>query len=177
MTQYFKADSLEVKLEGTLHEVAAPLLQTLARWYNDAYDSYDLGKIIFDEDKIPLTNAIPRDAFYKNYGTIIDHWQYVGSFESYLTVFKMIFGPESVILFERPAPGCLGMNITTKRTNVFKWITSRYARHAARIVDHSGAQLVFRQLLGINDFFEVQAVLNSLNPAGIYLSVNFEIQE
>lgn len=177
MTQHFKGDSLEVKLAGTFDAVINPLLQELTRWYNDAYESYDLGKIIFDEDKIPLTNAIPRDAFYKNYGTILERWQYVGSFESYLTVFKMIFGPDSVILFERPAPGCLNMSISTQRTSVFKWVTSRYAKRAARIVDHAGAQLVLRQLLGINDFFEVQAVLNSLNPAGIYLTVNFEIKE
>lgn len=170
--KYFKGEDLEIKLEGSISQVFTKLHGELTEWFNKAYESAGLGGIIYDNKLAPITAALALDIFIKNYGEIIKNWQYTGTFESYLYVFMKIFGPETTIQFERLAPGALKINITTLQTTLFKWLTKLAGDY---ITTRDGDYINLRSLTGIGDFYEVQGVLESLVPAGIYVLVDFHL--
>ena len=169
--QYFKGDDVEIKLSGSAQAVLENLQTELTAWFNDAYNSAGLGAILYDRNLVPLSQTIARDVFIKNYGEILRRWEYVGSFESYLYVFMQIFGPQTQITFEKLAPGALKIYIVTDQTGFINWLTQQ----GQEIRTQSGQPLMFKQVLGIENFYEVQGVLDSLNPAGIYLEVDFRL--
>ena len=169
--QYFKGDDVEIKLSGSAQAVFQNLQTELTAWFNDAYNSAGLGAILYDNNLVPLSQTIARDVFIKNYGEILRRWEYVGSFESYLYVFMQIFGPDTQITFEKLAPGALKIYIVTDQTGFINWLTQQ----GQEIRTQSGQPLMFKQVLGIENFYEVQGVLDSLNPAGIYLEVDFRL--
>lgn len=169
--QYFKGDDIEIKLSGSARAVFENLQAELTAWFNDAYNSAGLGAILYDRNLVPLSQTIARDVFIKNYGEILRRWEYVGSFESYLYVFMQIFGPQTQITFEKLAPGALKIYIVTDQTGFINWLTQQ----GQEIRTQSGQPLMFKQVLGIENFYEVQGVLDSLNPAGIYLEVDFRL--
>ncbi len=172
MAQYFKGDDVELKICGAANEVFARLLADMSAWFHDAYNSAGLGKILYDDGLVPLSKSVARDIFIKNYGAILRYWEYVGSFESYLFVFMQIFGPQTQITFERLAPGALKINISTNQHGMAKWLTKIKGDY---ISTRNGDNINLLALTGIGDFYEVHAVLDSLNPAGIYLVVNFKL--
>lgn len=172
MPQCFKGDDLEIKVSGAANEVFRTLFADMTAWFNGAYTSAGLGAILYDDNRVPLSRNIARDIFIKNYGEILRRWEYVGSFESYLFVFTQIFGPSTVITFERLAPGALKINITTNQMDLFKWLDKLGGNY---ISTHAGQNINLRTLSGIGNFYEVQSVLDSLNPAGFYLSVDFKL--
>lgn len=169
--QYFKGDDVEIKLSGSAQAVFQNLQTELTAWFNDAYNSAGLGAILYDRNLVPLSQTIARDVFIKNYGEILRRWEYVGSFESYLYVFMQIFGPKTQITFERLRPGALKIYIVTDQTGFINWLSQK----AQEIRTQSGQPLMFKQVLGIENFYEVQGVLDSLNPAGIHLEVDFRL--
>lgn len=169
--QYFKGDDVEIKLSGSAQAVFQNLQTELTAWFNDAYNSAGLGAILYDRNLVPLSQTIARDVFIKNYGEILRRWEYVGSFESYLYVFMQIFGPKTQINFERLRPGALKIYIVTDQTGFINWLTQQ----GQEIRTQSGQPLMFKQVLGIENFYEVQGVLDSLNPAGIHLEVDFRL--
>lgn len=169
--QYFKGDDIEIKLSGSAQAVFENLQAELTAWFNDAYDGAGLGAILYDNNLVPLSQTIARDVFIKNYGEILRRWEYVGSFESYLYVFMQIFGPQTQITFEKLAPGALKIYIVTDQTGFINWLTQQ----GQEIRTQSGQPLMFKQVLGIENFYEVQGVLDSLNPAGIYLEVDLRL--
>lgn len=169
--QYFKGDDVEIKLSGSAQAVFQNLQTELTAWFNDAYNSAGLGAILYDNNLVPLSQTIARDVFIKNYGEILRRWEYVGSFESYLYVFMQIFGPQTQITFEKLAPGALKIYIVTDQTGFINWLTQQ----GQEVRTQSGQPLMFKQVLGIENFYEVQGVLDSLNPAGIYLEVDFRL--
>lgn len=181
MAQYFKGDELELKIEGAAKPVFDRLFTELKAWFDGAYSSAGLGEVLYDNNLVPLTRAVARDIFIKNYGQILEKWEYVGSFESYIYVFTQIFGPGTVITFNRLAPGALEINITAQQTQLFAWLANLQAsqsgqEEASYITDNGGRRIALRTVVGIGDFYEVQSVLDSLNPAGIFLRVNFTLQ-
>lgn len=169
--QYFKGDDVEIKISGSAQVVFQDLQTELTAWFNDAYNSAGLGAILYDRNLVPLSQTIARDVFIKNYGEILRRWEYVGSFESYLFVFMQIFGPKTQITFEKLAPGALKIYIVTDQTGFINWLSQK----AQEIRTQSGQPLMFKQILGIENFYEVQGVLDSLNPAGIHLEVDLRL--
>lgn len=181
MVQHFKGDELELKIEGAAKPVFDQLFAELKAWFDGAYASAGLGAVLYDNNLVPLTRAVARDIFIKNYGQILEKWQYVGSFESYIYVFTQIFGPSTQISFTRISPGALEINITAKQTELFAWLANKDdsqsgQEEAAYITDNDGNRIALRTVVGIGNFYEVQSVLDSLNPAGIFLRVNFTLQ-
>lgn len=172
MPQNFKGDKLELQLSGSAGEVFTKLQTDMTAWFKNANDDTGLGGIIYDNNLVPLTRSVARDIFIKNFGEILRRWEYVGSFESYLFVFMQIFGPNTVINFKRLAPGALQINITTNQIALFKWLDKIGGSYVST---HLGQNINLRTVTGIGDFYEVQSVLDSLNPAGIYLRVNFTL--
>ncbi|MGB2579397.1 hypothetical protein AAIR98_001316 [Elusimicrobium simillimum] len=180
MTQFFYKDNVELKFYGAAEDVFSKLKDELSLWFEKAYSDEQFGGVLYDNAVTPLTGVVARDIFVKHFNQIFEMWRYGGTFESYLYVFRHIFGEESQITFERAAPAHLKINIVSSKTGYFEWIVNKKVDN--NIVD-SGAiverkdslPVFFQQQLGITDFREVQGILNSLNPSGIFLEVDFSL--
>lgn len=173
--EFFKGDDIELKFYGSCEDVFKRMGESLQNLYEQAYNTYKLGEIIYDNKLAYIVEVIPRDIFIRNFNQIFDMWSLGGNYESYIYIFKQIFGPDTDISFERLRPGALKINIETDRNSVFAWIDNFAKRR--RIKTREGKQILLRQGLGINDFYQVEGVLNSLKPAGIFLQVNLIIRE
>ncbi len=175
MPQPFKGDELELKISGAARVVMAQLFADLTNWFNQAYNSTGLGAILYDNNLTPLTKSIARDIFIKNYGEILRRWEYLGSFDSYYYVLQQVFGAETEITFAKLAPGALKINLIVKQVAFFKFLAR--IGDGAFVGTHEGQNLYFKAAEGITHFYEVQGLLESLTPAGIYLEVDFRLQQ
>lgn len=174
MPQNFKGDAIELKISGAAQQVFAQLLADLTAWFDDAYNSAGLGKILYDNNLTFLTQSISRDIFIKNYGRVLRSWEYLGSFESYYVVLRQIFGPRTQIIFERLSPGALKIDITVQQLDFFKWL-ARVEKGKLVISRANGQNIYLRAALGITHFYEVRGILNSLIPAGIFVEIDFRL--
>ncbi len=174
MPQCFKGDDIELKISGSGSQVFAQLLADITAWFNDAYNSAGLGEILYDNNLTFLTQSISRDIFIKNYGEILRHWEYLGSFESYYIVLRQIFGPSTQVRFERISPGALKIDIAAKQLEFFKWLM-RVGKGRLVISRTNSQNIYLRAAAGITHFYEVQGILNSLIPAGIYVEIDFRL--
>ena len=69
--QYFKGDDLEIKVVGSAASVFNNLAQEIANWFEDAYNTQGLGQILYDNNLMPISRAVAKDIFVKNYNKII----------------------------------------------------------------------------------------------------------
>jgi hypothetical protein len=176
--QFFKGDPTEVKMYGIASNLMDLINLSLRTYYNQAYECVSLGEFLYDSKRIPLTNAVKRDIFIGCFKEIIDAWGVCGTFESYLTVFRKIFGEDATIEFVVPAPGRLQVNVESAGTQGYNFIAREIVGGAYiyyDIVDYDGDNVLFENPFGIDNQYELERVLFSLAPNGIFTEVSLTI--
>jgi hypothetical protein len=178
MVEYFKGDDNEVKV----YEAAKTILDSISfafdEYYAGVYESGPLGEFLYDEDRVPLTNAVKRDIFITSFVEIFNAWTVCGTFESYITVFKKIFGDDATIEFTVPAAGKLTINITSSGFVTSPLIARRIVSNAYvfdNLVDENGDNVCASTILGIENEYELQKILFTMVPAGIFTTVSLTI--
>lgn len=180
MAQYFKGDATELKYYNS----GAPLLDVLSSekdaFFENAYDCFVLGEVLYDNSLAPLANAIPREIFRTSFSTVFEAFLVAGSFESYITVFKNIFGEDVEITFTVPGPGQLNIDIVAAGVAQSPFI-ARYIQSNAyffdNVVDDEGDQIVFQTILGFESQYELEQMLFEMVPAGIYTEITLTVGE
>lgn len=178
--QFFKGDAKEKKYYNS----AAPVAQALALqkdlFQEDAYNGAGLGDLIYQTERSPLTNAITQEIFRISFKEIFEAFVAVGTFESYITVFKKIFGDDVVITFTVPAPGKLGIDIEAAGVELSEFV-SRYIEDNAYlfdfIVDEDGDNIVFQTVKGFQSQYELEQMLFEMVPAGIFTTISLTLGE
>ncbi len=177
--QYFKGDDTELKFAGA----GAPTLDVLSAqkglFFDEAFSCFVLGELLYDEDRAPLANAIDRDIFRQAFATIFDAFLVAGSFESYLTVFRFIFGDDVEVEFTVPAPGKLQIDITAAGVELSNFV-ARSIVDNAYVYDEvmeivGGDNIAFRTVKGFQTQYEVEQMLFELVPAGIFTEISLSI--
>lgn len=178
MPQYFKGDDLEKKVD----EVFRPLLEGLSTertiFFDEAYNTFTLGEVIWDSGRSPLANAIPRAVFREAFSALFESFTFAGTFESYLTVFRSVFGPDVGVEFEVPAPGKLNINIIAAGVTLSEFVARRIVDDVYvfdEIVDEAGDNIVFQSFKGLESEYELEQMLFEMVPAGIYTQISLTI--
>ncbi len=109
--QYFKGDATEIKMVGCAESILDSLSDEKDAFFEGAYEAEPLGDILWDEKLAPLTNAIKKEFFRTCFQTIFETFVVGGTFESYVDIFKKIFGDQVGVNFTVPAPGKLNIDI------------------------------------------------------------------
>jgi hypothetical protein len=175
---YFKGDDTEQKMFLAAEPILKNIMLSLVQAYEEIYVSYPLGQFIYDEKRVPLTNAIRREVFEYSFMKIFEAWAFSGTFESYLTVFKKIFGEDSVIEFTVPGPGKLNIDIEASGVAISPLIAREVIDNAYvldNIVDDTGDNICVQSVFGIETESELQKMLFSMVPNGIYTEVSLTI--
>jgi hypothetical protein len=176
--QYFKGDVTELKVYNSASTIFDNISRSLNECFDGIYNAVTLGQFLFDEQRMPLTNAIKREVFITCFKQIFEAWSFCGTFESYILVFKKIFGEDATIEFTVPAAGKLQINIDVEgvQTSNFQSrdiVDDDYV--FSNIVDDVGDKILFRTPLGIASQFELETILFSMVPSGIFTEVSLTI--
>ena len=177
--QYFKGDPIEIKFSLS----AGPLLDTVSlqktMFFDQAYSTYLLGDLIYSGFRSPLAKAIKPDIFRASFNEIFEGFITAGSFESYVMVFRKIFGESAEIDFTVPAPGKLIIDIIADELESSN-LTTRYIANnqyvLEAIVDQLGVDNIMLQTIkGFQSEYELEQMLFEMVPAGIYTEINLTL--
>lgn len=178
MAQYFKGDATELKYYNSANPTLTALSSNKDDFYEGAYSAAPLGDVIFDDDRSPLSNAIPKEIFRIAFKEIFDAFIKVGTFEAYLTVFSKIFGEEVTVNFTVPAPGKLTIDISADEVELADFI-ARYIEDNEyifdEVIDYDGDNIVFQSVKGFTSQYELERMLFEMVPAGVYTDINLTI--
>lgn len=178
MPQFFKGDATEIKYYNSgLPSVDAIIAQRDA-FYDDAYGCFILGELLYDNDYAPLARAIPREIFREGFATIFESFIIAGTFESYLTVFRNIFGDDVEVTFTVPGNGRLQIDIVAAGFQLSDFIT-RYIENNAyvfdEIIDDEGDNIVFQTVKGFESQYELEQMLFEMVPDGVYTEITLTV--
>jgi hypothetical protein len=176
--QLFKGDDLELKFLNSAEPISELLEGQKDLFFDGAYECFALGDLLWLNNYAPLTNAISQAIFRSGFVSIFNAFVFVGSFESYLTVFKAIFGDSVVVTFTVPGPGQLNIAITALGINLDAFV-SRYIVDNAyffdNVVTQAGDQIVFQTIKGFQSQYELEQMLFELVPDGIYTQITLTL--
>lgn len=176
--QYFKGDATEIKFDLSAKPILEQLSSQKDLFFDDAYNCFILGEVLYDSERAPLTTAIDRDVFRELFATIFEAFIVAGTFESYISVFKNIFGDDVVVQFTVPAPGKLEIEI--EATGVLaatrlarEIIDGTYVYYERVTVD--GDTRVASVPKGFETEYEAEQMLFELVPGGIWTTISLTI--
>lgn len=176
--QYFKGDATELKMVASGTEIMDLYSAQKDEFFDGAYACSVLGELLYDNALAPLANAIDRTIFIDLFSTIFDAFVSAGTFESYISVFKNIFGDDVLVDFTVPAAGRLQIGI--EATGVL------LATRLARIIE-SGVYVYYERLdsdnntrmasipKGFQTQYEAEQMLFELVPGGIFTEISLTI--
>jgi hypothetical protein len=176
--QYFKGDETELKMVAIPETFLGLAEIDKDSFLADCYSVPQLGEIISVDNRSPLANAIILSIFRTSFNEIFQAFIQVGAFESYLTVFRKIFGETVDVTFTVPAAGKLEINIVSSGIELSNFIT-RYIEDNAyvfdTIVDDVGDNIVFQSIKGFQTQYELEKMLFEMVPAGVFTDINLTI--
>lgn len=176
--QKFKGDATELKFEACASELIDNIGMQLDLFFDDAYDAMPLGDLLHAGDRSPLSNAIRPEIFRESFNTIYNAFRVSGSFESYLTVFRKIFGEAVDVEFVVPAPGKLQINIIADQLEEFSFV-ARHIQNNQYLFDNviyedgdGTGDIIFQTVKGFHSQYELEQMLFEMVPAGIFTDIN-----
>ncbi len=175
MQNFKNGDAFEKQMENS----AAPILSDLSldkdEFYDGAFSAAPLGDIIHQSKRAPLTNAIKIEIFRLAFAEIFNAFIKVGTFEAYITVFKKIFGDDSVIEFTVPAAGKLTISIEAADIELSDFIARIIEDNALtypEVIDYDLDILAFQTIKGFATQYELEKMLFEMVPGGIFTDIN-----
>lgn len=185
--QYFNGDADEIKVVNATNLLFANQQQALDGMFQGVYNSKPMAEFLYDNQLVALSQVINREVFIETINEIFEAWSFAGSFESYLTVLKKIFGESSVIEFSYPTyteypeiiiSGAIHIDITSSAQEV-AYFVARQKTEAGyeyfNVVDEEGNKIIFYTLLTTDGQLDVTKIIRTIVPAGIGVTISYNI--
>ncbi len=174
----FKGDDLELQMIASGQAALSIISLELDAFTDGIYECVPLGEFLYDEDRVPLTNAIRRDIFADSFSQIFDSWKHCGTFEAYILVLQKIFGSDVIIEFTVPDPGVLQIDVESTGFQEDQFVAREIVDNAYVFYDmvtQDDDNLVFNVVKGFQTQQVLEAALFFLVPTGIYTEVSLTI--
>jgi len=175
---YKEGDEKELKFFNSANPILVNLEGAKNDFFLGAYSAFPLGEILYDSGRAPLANAIPREIFREVFATVFGSFLEAGSFETYLDVFRNIFGADVEVTFAVPGPGKLNIDIVATGLAIFDLIGRTIQEDAYlidEIVDYDGNNVVGQSLKGFETEYELEQMLFEMVPAGIFTNITLTV--
>lgn len=179
--QYFNGDDREKQFEACAKEILDLISEDLDAFYEDAYDSQPLGDVLHMGTTSPLSNAIDLRIFRETFNTIYTAFTVSGTFESYLTVFRKIFGDDVDVEFTVPAPGKLNIDIIADELEI-DGLLVRHIESNAYVFDNliwgdggdpeETGRILVQSVKGFHSQYELEQMLFEMVPAGVFTQIS-----
>lgn len=171
--QYFKGDDNEKKFDASAQTILAALSNQLDEFFAGAYRCKPLGDLLWENNRAPLAKAIKQEVFRDAFAEIFDAFLVAGTFESYISVFKKIFGEAVEVTFTVPGPGILDIDIVADGFEASNFIARHiegadYVYDNVVYLDGDGTDnIVFQTVKGFTAQYELEQMLKEMVPIGI----------
>ncbi len=176
--QFFKGDDVEQKM----YAIGSPIMDALSGqkdlFLAGALTAGPLGALIYDDNRAPLANAIDKDVFTQSFSIVFDAFVSGGSFESYLTVFRNVFGDDVEVTFTVPGPGQLEIDIVATGVELSHFVARTLSGSVYTfddVVTTDGDNISFRTVKGFITQYELEQMLFEMVPAGIYTQITLDV--
>lgn len=177
--QAFKANDT---IEPKVRDAALPTLEDLGAerdtFYEEAYEAFPLGDVLYDLARDPLAGVLARGTFRTSFFAIHELFTRPGTFEFYLEVFRAIWGEDADVTFSVPAPGKLLITIGEITLGDFELLARRIEGAVYvydTLTDQAGETLIVRDFLGVKTEAEVDALVHEISPAGVWVQASLAL--
>lgn len=177
--QNFKGDDLELKMIACAQPILDNLSSQKSTFFNECYNCFKLGEMLYDNDLAPLAKVISRDVYREIFSAIFDQFITAGSAESYMTIFRDIFGADVQVVFTVPAYGKLNIAVTAtgielKNLAVREIVDNQYV--TSDVITQDGADnIVLQSVKGFTSQYELEQMLKEMIPSGIFPTITLTI--
>ena len=147
-------------------------------FFLEAYSCFLLGEVLYDTGASTISTAMTRDVFRTAFFAIFDSFVEGGSLESYMTVFRAIFGPDVAVVFDVPNPGHLTINIEALNISTEILEGRRIVGNAYQyepILDSDGEPILAQVTRGIKTQQDMDVLMPELTPDGIFVETTLTI--
>lgn len=170
MVQFVTGEQEEKRFWDIYSKLAQQTLLDIENYYKTAYQSPELGRIIYEEQAMPIYKVLEKSLFIKAYSQILEGEKTLGSVEAYLKILYAIFGKEAKITITQE-PLHLKIDIIAKAQKFLLWIT----KQNQQVVTKDGKAIMFKQLLAEVTDRELLQILKATTKAGTF--VEFTLNE
>lgn len=169
-------------LERRMIDAGSPFLTDIGagldQFWQDAFEAYELGDVLYELDRDPMSGVITQDVFRQSFPAIHQLFTMPGIFEFYLDLFRSIWGDAVDITFAIPQPGVLTINAQVLDVATFNLVAREIFDNAYqynKIKDQEGDYILVRDTVGIKNQNEINALMNELAPGGIIVITTLTI--
>ena len=166
MTQFVDKSEEELKFWRVFLTMLEQTKTDISEYYLKAYESKELGNILYDEKLMPIYKILPKKAFLKAYASIIEGEKTFGSINSYLKILYAIFGGSAEIEISKENPLHIMIRVTASPQELYNW---KLRNQNKTVITKDGKAIIFKQLLGGVTNRELMQVLKSITNAGTYV--------
>jgi hypothetical protein len=179
--QFFKGDDREKQFYESGKVIMDDLSAAKDDFLAGAYSAAPLGDLLWDDMRAPLSRAIKKAIFRDAFTAIFDAFVVAGTFESYLTVFREIFGSDVEVTFTVPAAGKLNIDIVSTDLVLYDFVARNIVDEAYvfdNVVYYDGDgtdDIEFRAVKGFQSQYELEQMLFELVPGGIFTTISLTL--
>lgn len=164
MVQFAVNDEEERKFWRIFERLAQQTFADLEAYFQNAYKSKELGRVIYEEQLMPIYKTLEKSLFIKAFSEILDGQKTLGSVDAYLKILYAIFGSDAQITFTNQ-PLHLKIDIVAPVQKRFFW----KAKRGQHIITKDGKAIVFKQLLAEVTDRELLQILKATTKAGTFV--------
>lgn len=164
MTEFAVNDADEQKFWRIYEALASQTIQDLENYFATAYQSKELGKVLYEEQLMPIYKILEKKLFLSAFSQILEGEKTLGSIEAYLKILYAIFGKTAQITITQQ-PLHLQIDIVAPINVHYLWKT----KSELTVVAKSGDAIVFKKLLARVTDRELLAILKSTTKAGTFV--------
>lgn len=164
MVQFVTGEQEEKRFWDIYSKLAQQTLLDIENYYKTAYQSPELGRIIYEEQAMPIYKVLEKSLFIKAYSQILEGEKTLGSVEAYLKILYAIFGKEAKITITQE-PLHLKIDIIAEAQSFALWIT----KQNQQVVTKDGKAIIFKQLLAEVTDRELLQILKATTKAGTFV--------
>lgn len=170
MVQFATNDEDEKMFWNIFQRLAQQTFVDIENYFKTAYQSPELGRIIYEEKLMPIYKVLEKSLFIKAFSQILEGEKTLGSVEAYLKILYAIFGKEAKITITQE-PLHLKIDIVAPVQVFYLWIT----KTKKQVITKDGKAIVFKQILAKVTDRELLQILKATTKAGTF--VEFTLNE
>lgn len=170
MTEFVDRSTGEMTFWTIFERLVSQVQSDIEQYYLTAYKSPELGRILYEEQLMPIYKTLEKSLFMKAYSQILEGEKTLGSVEAYLKILYAIFGREAKITITQE-PLHLKIDIVAPVQKFYLWIT----KSKKQVITKDGKAIIFKQLLAEVTDRELLQILKATTKAGTF--VEFTLNE
>lgn len=164
MTEFVDKSTEEMTFWTIFERLASQVQQDIEQYYLTAYKSPELGRILYEEQLMPIYKTLEKKLFIKAFSEILEGEKTLGSVRGYLRILYAIFGTDAQITITQQ-PLHLKVDIIAPVNVHYIWIT----KNKKKIISKDGKVVVFKDLLAEVTDRELLQILKATTKAGTFV--------